>query len=149
MRDYKDEIIEKLCGMLNCLEDNGCLLEEDKAEYRNIMEEYASNKMTENMLDEVLPDGYAHYSNCYILRDTEDGEVVIKGYDNDKSEVMMRDVSKHICFADCDGTWEVIKIVYHGREVEYNGWQPGMVMSYDFSGTDDEAWSGCFPEWDH
>jgi hypothetical protein len=100
MRDYKDEIIEKLCDMLNCLEDNGCLLEEDKVEYRNIMEEYASNKMTENMLDEVLPDGYAHYSNCYILRDIEDGEVVIKGYDNDKSEVMMRDVSKHVCFAD-------------------------------------------------
>ena len=149
MRDYKDEIIEKLCGMLNYLEDNGCLLEEDKAEYRNTMEEYASNKMTENMLDEVLPDGYAHYSNCYILRDIEDGEVVIKGYDNDKSEVMMRDVSKHICFADCDDTWEVIRIVYHGREVEYNGWQPGMVMSYDYAGTDDEAWSGCFPEWDH
>ena len=149
MRDYKDEIIEKLCGMLNCLEDNGCLLEEDKAEYRNIMEEFASNKMTENMLDEVLPDGYAHYSNCYILRDIEDGEVVIKGYDNDKSEVMMRDVSKHICFADCDGTWEVIKIVYHGREVTYNGWQPGMVMEYNYAETGDEAWSGCFPEWDH
>jgi hypothetical protein len=149
MRDYKDEIIEKLCGMLNCLEDNGCFLEEDKAEYRNIMEEYAANKMTENMLDEVLPDGYAHYSNCYILRDTEDGEVVIKSYDGDKADVMMRDVSKRICFSDCGDTFEVIKIVYMGREVEYNGWQPGMVMSYDYVGTNDEAWSGYFPEWDH
>ena len=149
MRDYKDEMIEKLFGMLSNLEAKGCLHEENKIEYRNIMEEYASNKMTEEFLDEVLPDGYAHYSNCYILRNTEDGEIFIKGYDNDKSEVMMRDVSKHICFADCDGTWEVIKIVYHGREVRYNGWQPGMVMSYDYAGTDDEAWSGCFPEWDH
>jgi hypothetical protein len=24
-----------------------------------------------------------------------------------------------------------------------------MVMSYDYAGTDDEAWSGCFPAWDH
>ena len=149
MRDYKDEIIEKLCGMLNNLEDNGCLLEEDKVEYRNIMEEFASNKMTENMLDEVLPDGYAHYSNCYILRDIEDGEVVIKAYDNDKSEVMMRDVSKHICFADCDGTWEVIKIVYHGREVEYAGWRPCMEMAYYYSESGDLAWKEFFPQYDH
>ena len=149
MRDYQDEVIEKLCGMLNYLEDNGCLLEEDKVEYRNIMEEYASNKMTENMLDEVLPDGYAHYSNCYILRSTEDGEIAIKGYDNDKSEVMMRDVSKHICFSDCDDTWEVTKIVYMGREVKYTGWQPGMVMSYKFVETGDEAWSGTFENWEH
>jgi hypothetical protein len=149
MRDYKDEIIEKLCGMLNCLEDNGCLLEEDKIEYRNIMEEYASNKMTENMLDEVLPDGYAYYSNCYILRSREDGEIIVKSYDKEKSEVMMRDVSKQICFSDCDDTYEVIKIVYHGREVEYNGWQPGMVMSYDFAGTDDLAWEESFPQYDH
>ena len=149
MRNYKDEIIEKLCGMLNCLYNNGCLLEEDKAEYHNIMEEYASNKMTENMLDEVLPDGYAHYSNCYILRSREDGEVIVKSYDKEKSEVMMRDVSKRICFSDCGDTFEVIKIVYMGREVEYTGWQPGMVMSYEYSATGDEAWSGCFPQWNH
>ena len=149
MRDYKDEIIEKLFGMLSNLEAKDHLLEENKVEYRNIMEEYASNKMTEEFLDKVLPDGYAYYSNCYILRNTEDGEITTKIYDKDMSEVMMRDVSKHICFSDCDDTYEIIKIVYHGREVEYNGWQPGMVMSYDYAGTDDEAWSGCFPEWDH
>jgi hypothetical protein len=113
------------------------------------MQDYAAEQATEEVLDKCLPDGYAHYSNCYILRDIEDGEVVIKGYDNDKSEIMMRDVSKQICFSDCDDTWEVIKIVYHGREVEYDGWQPGMVMTYSFKDTGDEAWSGCFPEWNH
>ena len=149
MRNYKDETISKLCQIINYLDDNYCLTAEDIAEYKAIMADYAAEKATEEILDEVLPDGYAHYSNCYILRDTEDGEVVIKGYDKDKSEVMMRDVSKHICFSDCDGTWEVIKIVYQGREVEYNGWQPGMVMSYDYAGTDDLAWSGVFEQWDH
>jgi hypothetical protein len=24
-----------------------------------------------------------------------------------------------------------------------------MVMSYDYAGTDDEAWSGVFEQWDH
>lgn len=149
MRDYKDEIIEKLCDMLNYLEDNGCLLEEDKVEYRNIMEEYASNKMTENMLDEVLPDGYAYYSNCYILHNVEDGEIIVKSYDNEKSETMMREVSKHICFSDCDDTYRIIKIVYHGREVEYAGWRPCMEMAYYYAESGDLAWKEFFPQWDH
>lgn len=89
------------------------------------------------------------YKNCYILRDREDGEVIVKAYDDDKADVMMRDVSKVICFSDCDDTFEVIKIVYMGREVEYTGWQPGMVMAYSFRDTGDEAWSGVFEQWDH
>jgi hypothetical protein len=113
------------------------------------MADYAAEKATEEILDKCLPDGYAYYSNCYILRSREDGEIIVKSYDKEKSEVMMRDVSKQICFSDCDDTYEVIAIVYHGREVEYNGWQPGMVMSYDFAGTDDLAWSGVFEQWDH
>lgn len=149
MRDYKDETIAKLCQIINYLDDNYCLTADDIAEYKNIMADYAAEYATEELLDEVLPSDCAYYSNCYILRCREDGEVAIKAYDKEKSEVMMREVSKLICFSDCDDTWEVIKIVYHGREVEYNGWQPGMVMSYDYAGTDDEAWSGCFTEWDH
>ena len=131
MKNYKDETIAKLCQIINCLDDNYCLTAEDMAEYKAIMADYAAEKATEDILDKCLPDGYAYYSNCYILRNTEDGEIVTKNYDSDMSEVMMRDVSKHICFSDCDDTYEVIKIVYHGREVIYTGWQPGMVMSYN------------------
>ena len=149
MRDYKDEIIEKLCDMLNYLEDNGCLLEEDKVEYRNIMEEYASNKIAENVLDDVLPDGYTCYSNCYILRDRDDGEVIVKTYNDDKANTMMRDVSKFICFSDCDDTYEVVKIVYKGREVEYAGWKPGMVMEFNDKETGILAWGCCRPDWEH
>lgn len=89
------------------------------------------------------------YKNAYILLDREDGEVIVKAYEECEDNKMMRDVSKHICFSDCDDTYEVIKIVYHGREVEYNGWQPGMVMTYSFKETGDEAWSGVFEQWDH
>ena len=40
MRDYKDETIEKLCAVLNILDDCGCLLSEEKDEYRAIISEY-------------------------------------------------------------------------------------------------------------
>ena len=149
MRNYKDETIAKLCAIINCLDDNGALLTDECIDYKNIMADYAAEYATEEVLDEVIPSDCSYYANCYIIRCREDGEVMVKAYDKEKSEVMMREVSKLICFSDCDDTWEVIKIVYHGREVEYNGWQPGMVMSYDYAGTDDEAWSGCFPEYDH
>ena len=89
------------------------------------------------------------HSNCYITRDREDGEIIVHSYDNNESDIMMRDVSKVICFSDCDDTWEVISIIYRGREVEYAGWAPGMVMRYSYKATGDEAWEGCFPRWDH
>lgn len=149
MQNYKDETIAKLCQIINCLDDNNCLTADEMAEYKAIMADYAVEKATEETLDECLPDGYTYCSNCYILRNREDGEIIVKSYDEEKSEVMMRDVSRVICFSDCDDTYEVVKIVYHGREVEYNGWQPGMVMTYSFKETGDEAWSGVFEQWDH
>ena len=147
--NYKDKTIAKLCTMINYLDACGGMTEDDVKLYREIIANYTAEKAAEETLDKVLPDGYAHYSNCYILRNIEDSEIVIKGYDNDKSEVMMRDVSEHICFSDCDDTWEVIKIVYQGREVEYNGWRPGMVMSYSYKATGDLAWEKSFPHWEH
>ena len=92
---------------------------------------------------------YQSFKNCVILRDTEDGEISVKAYNDEDCHVMMRDVSNIICFSDCDPTVDVVKIIYCGREVEYCGWRPGMVMEYQYVETGDEAWSGCFPQWDH
>ena len=149
MRDYKDKTISKLCKLINYLNDCGCMTEDDNKYYRETMEEYAAEKATEEILDKCLPDGYAYYSNCYILRNREDGEIIVKSYDNEKSETMMREVSKQICFSDCDDIWEVIKIVYHGREVEYAGWRPCMEMAYYYAESGDLAWKEFFPQWDH
>lgn len=89
------------------------------------------------------------YQNAYILLDREDGEIIVKAYEEYEDNMMMREVSKQICFSDCDDTYEVIKIVYHGREIEYDGWRPGMVMSYSYKTTGDFAWEESFPQWDH
>ena len=149
MRNYKDETITKLCQIINYLDDNYCLTEEDVAEYKTVMADYAAEYATEEVLDEVIPSDCSYYNNCYILRCREDGEVMVKAYDKEKSEVMMRNVSKLICFSDCDDTWEVIKIVYHGREVEYAGWRPCMEMAYYYAESGDPAWKEFFPSWDH
>lgn len=89
------------------------------------------------------------YSNCYLLRNREDGEVIIYTFSTDEADIMMRDVSKIICFADCDDTFEIISIIYHGREVTYGGWCPGMKYQYYYTKTGDLAWEECFPMWDH
>ena len=149
MRNYKDRTVEQLCALINYLEDTGCLTAEDKAVYGEIMTDYSAEVATEEILDKCLPDGYAYYSNCYILRNREDGEIIVKSYDKEKSEVMMREVSKQICFSDCDDTYEVIKIVYNGREVEYAGWRPCMEYKYYFTDTKDIAWKEFFPQYEH
>ena len=149
MKNYKDETISKLCKLINYLDDCGCMTEDDIKHYREIITDYAAEYSTEELLDKCLPDGYAYYSNCYILRNREDGEIIIKSYDKEKSEVMMREVSKQICFSDCDDTCEVIKIVYHGREVEYAGWRPCMEMAYYYAESGDLAWKEFFPQFDH
>ena len=148
MKNYKDETIKKLCEMLNYLDDNGCLVDEDKTEYQKIVTDY-SDKYEAELVEESRAPFCRSCSNCYILRSNEDGEIIVKTYDNHMGHAMMRDVSKRICFSDCDDTYDVIKIIYRGRDVHYTGWQPGMVMEYKFTDTGDEAWSGCFPEYDH
>ncbi len=149
MKNYKDAIIEKFDNLFKQLNSRHVLTSEEYAKYYSLMQDYAAEQATEEILDKCLPDGYAYYSNCYILRSREDGEIIVKSYDKEKSEVMMRDVSKQICFSDCDDTYEVIKIVYHGREVEYAGWRPCMEYKYYFVDTKDIAWKEFFPQWDH
>ena len=148
MKNYKDETIKGLCDMLNRLSETGCMLDEEEQEYIAILNKYADEYEAE-LLAEKETEPCTGYSNCFILRDNEDGEVIVKAYPDDKAEAMMRKVSKHICFSDCDDTFEVIGIIYHGREVEYGGWRPGMVMQYYFTKTGDLAWEESFPQWDH
>lgn len=148
MKDYKDRTIKKLMKIIDRVDDAGDLLDEEVQAYDKAIEEYLDGR-EEELLALTKKEPYESYSNCVILRDTEDGEITVKAYSDDQAGKMMYDVSRAICFSDCDDTYEIIKIVYRGREVEYNGWMPGMVMSYSFKETGDEAWSGCFPQWDH
>lgn len=148
MKNFKDETIEKLCGLLNYFDDLGVMTTEDRDEYRDIMAAYAEGCYEERKIEEAAFEP-KRYSNCAIYRDKEDGEVIVKVYPDDRADDMMRDVSKVDCFSDCDDTVEILHVIFHGREVEYVGWQPNMKYEYKFVETGDVAWCSWFPCWDH
>lgn len=150
MKNYKDKTITRLCMMLNYLDDNGCLTDEDKAEYAKIVADYYDKYEDEVLSEKSKNDNPATYhKNCYILKSREDGEVIVKTYDEEHENSMMVDVSKHICFSDCDDTYELVKVVYRGREVEYVGWRPLMEFKFKYVDTGDIAWKNSFMSWDH
>lgn len=148
MKNYKDGIIRGLCEIINPLIDAGCVTDKEEQEYIKLLNKY-SDEYEAELLAEKEAGFCTSYSNCFILRDRDDGEIIVKAYPDDKVETMMRKISKHICFSDCDDTFEIICIVYHGREIEYGGWRPDMLMQYFFTKTGDIAWEGSFPAWDH
>ena len=150
MKNYKDKTITKLCQIINYLDDNYCLTEEDVAEYRKIVADYYDKYEDEVLSEKSKNDNPATYhKNCYILKSREDGEVIVKTYDEEHENSMMVDVSKHICFSDCDDTYELVKVVYRGREVEYVGWRPLMEFKYRYVDTGDIAWKHSFFSWNH
>ena len=93
-----------------------------------------------------MVENYFEYKYGYW---SEEGESVVrKEYQKGHEREMMRLVVKMICMSDL--TDEVItKIVYEGREIEYIGWRPGMYIAFRYVGTDEIAFEGWYPEYDH
>lgn len=148
MKNYKDATIKELCKIINHLSDTGCMLDEEEQGYIAILNKYSDQYEAELLeTKEVLP--YTSFSDCVILKDREDGEITVKAYTEDKRDQMMHDVSQLICFSDCDDTFEIVKIVYKGREVEYVGWMPLMRYRYRYTDTGDVAWERSYMQWDH
>lgn len=148
MKNYKDTTIKELCAIINRLSDTGCMLDEEEQEYIAILNRYSDQYEAELLASkETTP--YTSFSNCVVLKNREDGEVTVKAYEDDKQNTMMRDVSSLICFSDCDDTFEVVKIIFNGREVEYVGWMPLMRYRYRYVDTGDIAWEQSFMQWDH
>ena len=150
MKNYKDRTITKLCMIINRLDDEGCLSHDEVAEYTKLVADYHDKYEEEVLSEKSKNDEPATYhKNCYILKSREDGEIIVKTYDEEHENSMMVDVSKHICFSDCDDTYELVKIVYRGREVEYMGWRPLMEFKYRYVDTGDIAWKNSFFSWEH
>ena len=93
-----------------------------------------------------MVENYFEYKYGYW---SDEGESVVrKEYQKGHEREMMRLVVKMICLSDL--TDEVItKIVYEGREIEYIGWRPGMYIAFRYVGTDEIAFEGWYPEYDH
>jgi hypothetical protein len=77
-----------------------------------------------------------------------EGEEITREFGDDQGNAMMRLVAQMICFSDCSDE-RVTKIVYEGREIEYYGWQPGMLLEFCDMVSGKIVWSCCRPDWDH
>lgn len=151
MKDYKDLIIEKLCAILNVLEDCGCLLGEEAHEYRMVMNEYITAQSEEEKREELHShNGHYSYIAYSILNDKGERVMEYSYYHDDaySADTLLRDASQMICFSDCSD--EIVEaIVIQGYKIEYVGWQPDMLFEFRDQKTGKIIWSAAFPQWGH
>lgn len=83
--------------------------------------------------------------NFLVYQDCE-GELHDTFYDSADDCLFV--AAKIICFGDCTDE-KVDMIVVDDREVEYAGWQPGMLFEFYDVKTGEIVWSRSFPSWDH
>ena len=86
------------------------------------------------------------YKAVYCIRDNEEYDEYIM-YADTQDELLNR-VSKMIAMNDCCPI-EFISIECNEREVRYVGWRPGMEFTYEWADTQEEFWTGYYPELDH
>lgn len=154
MRDYKDETIEKLCSILNCLEDCGCMTEDDVTLYHELMVAYSAEKAAEetdfNAFGPYSHKGFASYIAYSILNDKGERELNYVHYADDphSADHQLRDAAKMICFSDW--SHEIVKdIVIQGYKIEYVGWQSDMLFEFRDQESGEIVWSESFPQWEH
>lgn len=99
-------------------------------------------------LEEGEYDESVNYYEYLVYDFDEEQEIrVHKPYAPEDANKMLEDASKTICFSDCSDE-RVSKIVYRGREVQYAGWQPGMVYQFiDANGK--VVYTTVHEEWEH
>lgn len=81
--------------------------------------------------------------------DRESGEVIYKKFEKGDSESLCRAAAKYYVFADLDDTFVIDEIVCDGRQIEYAGWQQGMLCEFYEVGSGEIIYSNTFSEWDH
>lgn len=83
------------------------------------------------------------------LTDRETGETEYRYFEKGDMSGVCYLAAKIYNWSDCDDTYRIDKIVCDGVELEYTGWQPGMVFEFREVESEKIVWSMCKPEWDH
>ena len=100
------------------------------------------------MLMRALKDSFLDKNTYIKLVDRETGEVVMKYFEKGDVGALCYKASQFYAWSDCDDTYRIDEIMCDGRELEYIGWQPGMLFEFvDDDGT--IVYSAKFMCWDH
>ena len=88
--------------------------------------------------------------NTYIkLRDRETGAIEMKYFEQGDVGALCYKASQFYAWSDCDDTYEIVEIMCDGRELEYVGWQPGMLFEYRDVESGEIVSSAEHWEWEH
>lgn len=88
--------------------------------------------------------------HTYIrLRERETGEKTYRYFEKGDVNSLCRTAAQFYAFSDCDDTYVVDRIMCNGVELEYAGWQPGMVYEFFETESGKIVYSNAFPQWDH
>lgn len=116
------------------------LLDELECQLEIVIKRICAKQPKKINFDDFIPSWYIYTDSEGTARcQTFDGQTTANQF--------FTCVSKRICFDDLDDI-TVQKIYFHGKEVEYVGWQPCMKFEYkDLNGN--TVWVGQFEHWDH
>jgi hypothetical protein len=88
--------------------------------------------------------------NTYIkLVDRDTGAIEMKYFEQGDVGALCYKASQFYAWSDCDDTYEIVEIMCDGRELEYVGWQPGMLFEYRDVESGEIVASAEHWEWDH
>ena len=88
--------------------------------------------------------------HTYILfRERETGGQTYRYFEKGDINSLCRTAAQYYAFSDCDDTYAIERIMCDGVELEYAGWQPGMVYEFFETESGKIVYSNAFPQWDH
>ena len=112
-------------------------------------DEYVINSFHRiEMLIKTLKESFLDKNTYIKLIDRETGDIVMKYFEKGDVGALCYKASQFYAWADCDDTYRIDEIMCDGRELEYVGWQPGMLFEFE-SEDGGIVYSAEFPQWDH
>jgi hypothetical protein len=108
----------------------------------------ASIKRIEMALS-VLKNSYLDPHTYIALKNNETGEIEKRFFEKGDVGALCYKASQFYAFDDLDDTYYIDSILCDGKELEYIGWQPGMLFEFRDKETREIVYSANFPQWDH
>lgn len=113
-------------------------------------DKYVINSLNRiEMLIKTLKESFLDKNTYIKLVDRETGDVVMKYFEKGDVGALCYKASQYYAWADCDDTYRIDEIMCDGRELEYVGWQPGMLFEYRDVESGEIVASAEHWEWNH
>ena len=112
-------------------------------------DKYVINSLNRiEMLIKTLKESFLDKNTYIKLVDRETGEVVMKYFEKGDVGALCYKAAQYYAWADCDDTYRIEEIMCDGRELEYVGWQPGMLFEFE-SEDGGIVYSANHMQWEH